>query len=253
MNRCHHFIITNSTFSWWAAWLSKSFEQYLSMPNNVMLNEVKTKEKIVIAPSEWFGPKGPKEWHTVYPENWIVLNSKTKTLDKLFYLAIIANEKSVDIDSRQFEDKSVPLHYKFFIGKCQKETKNKVIQLDCDDDSLLTFDKTRNALRYILANNPEVEYIIIANENAKFNFELIKSYANQVYKEHIHYGGLEVKGEVVNYCNNDCYFISRHSASMILRYVNVDDRVKDNEKIGYCLSKVNIHTTNINISRAIYR
>ena len=38
MTMCNDFIIANSSFSWWGAWLSTN------------------KDKRVIAPSKWFGP-----------------------------------------------------------------------------------------------------------------------------------------------------------------------------------------------------
>jgi len=51
MSLCNHFIIANSSFSWWGAWLSRN------------------KSKIVIAPSKWFqkikyndSDRLPKEW-----------------------------------------------------------------------------------------------------------------------------------------------------------------------------------------------
>lgn len=57
MRKCDHFIIANSSFSWWAAWLSKT-------PKD---------EKIVIAPKNWFGPDGPQDWQDVYCQSWIVI------------------------------------------------------------------------------------------------------------------------------------------------------------------------------------
>jgi len=58
MAMCHHFIISNSSFSWWGAWLSR-------FPN-----------KIVIAPSVWFGPEGPQNWQNMYAKKWTIFPSK---------------------------------------------------------------------------------------------------------------------------------------------------------------------------------
>ncbi len=54
MGCCKHNIVTNSSFSWWGAWLN----------NN--------KDKIVIAPKKWFSIKSPFE-RDIIPASWIKL------------------------------------------------------------------------------------------------------------------------------------------------------------------------------------
>lgn len=57
MSMCENNIIANSSFSWWAAWLNKSWS------------------KKVIAPKNWFGPayQGVHDTRDLYPKNWIVI------------------------------------------------------------------------------------------------------------------------------------------------------------------------------------
>ncbi len=54
MSKCKHHIIANSSFSWWGAWLNPD------------------KEKIVIAPKNWFSNKTDYfDDKDIVPENWI--------------------------------------------------------------------------------------------------------------------------------------------------------------------------------------
>jgi hypothetical protein len=51
MTQFKHFIIANSSFSWWSAWLSGP-------------------EARVWAPDTWFGPRGPQDFNDIYEPSW---------------------------------------------------------------------------------------------------------------------------------------------------------------------------------------
>ena len=56
MTLCKHFVIANSTFSWWGAWLNPSLD------------------KIIIRPDPWFANMPEKDTRDLCPEGWIAIN-----------------------------------------------------------------------------------------------------------------------------------------------------------------------------------
>lgn len=51
LQQFENYIISNSTFIWWAVWLSNSTNK-------------------VIAPNKWFGPTGPRQFDDIYEPEW---------------------------------------------------------------------------------------------------------------------------------------------------------------------------------------
>jgi hypothetical protein len=73
MSLCDHFIIANSSFSWWGGWLCKS------------------PDKIIVRPKEHFaGNQLKHDIKDLYPEDWIVVSDETKTvlLDTTFIIPV---------------------------------------------------------------------------------------------------------------------------------------------------------------------
>ena len=57
MTQCKDFIIANSTFSWWGAWLCENLD------------------KQVIYPHKWFGPNNSNKNTTdLFPQDWRMIN-----------------------------------------------------------------------------------------------------------------------------------------------------------------------------------
>jgi hypothetical protein len=59
MSRCSHFIISNSSFSWWPAWLSK-----------------RSSEKIVVMPDRWFSGESVTNRCTMSCDGWAALGAR---------------------------------------------------------------------------------------------------------------------------------------------------------------------------------
>jgi hypothetical protein len=55
MSLCQNHIISNSTFSWWGTFLNKN------------------ENKKIVAPSIWFGPRGPQNFKDIYEPYWTVI------------------------------------------------------------------------------------------------------------------------------------------------------------------------------------
>jgi hypothetical protein len=54
-----HLILSNSSYSWWAAWL----------------NPLQHKSRIICAPNKWFGPKGPQDFATIFEPDWTLIDT----------------------------------------------------------------------------------------------------------------------------------------------------------------------------------
>ena len=85
MRQCEHYIIANSSFSWWASWLSDGPKNYGS--------EI---SKVVIAPYQWFLKDKFSVWKDIYSQSqgWIMIGQPPiKSFERNFFMGVITCEK----------------------------------------------------------------------------------------------------------------------------------------------------------------
>jgi hypothetical protein len=80
LRSCDHFVIANSTFSWWGAWLSSN------LPRN---------EKIVVAPQKWFGPKNDKTEKYIFCEEWFKTENPLNKMYSVYMKNFFEHQKKV--------------------------------------------------------------------------------------------------------------------------------------------------------------
>jgi hypothetical protein len=259
MSHCHHFINANSTFSWWAAWLSQT-----------------DINKLVVVPSKWFGPKGPSKYQSIYSKYFFKLIKEKSILDKSkFFLSVITCNKYEN--KRKQHEKQMdkcPFDYKYFIGNpelTEAQIDGNVVYLPCSDAYEKLPEKVYEMLKWVKQNYPDVEYIIKSDDDVKFNFKNLKILSRYIYENNIDYTGVKVKVKegygtchlgksedpIINvnkqyipntvYCAGPCYFLSMKSVNIILDNLMQNKTIYEDQSIGYCLGKNGIKPYHVNL------
>jgi hypothetical protein len=70
LSQFKHLILSNSSFSWWAAWLNP-------------LGHLDSDRRIC-CPNKWFGPAGPQDYESIYEAGWVKIDTISgKALEQL--------------------------------------------------------------------------------------------------------------------------------------------------------------------------
>lgn len=161
MSQCHHFIIANSTFSWWAAYLSDTLERVLP--------------KIVIAPENWYGEKWTEKWDDIYPEGWIRVRDY---IDGYFEGSNQIN--SINLDSKSWRDDILVdnnMEFKRYSNEKRGRVifKNNLISLIFNNDKIENIKKGNTDLDYFIQKQNEyIENRIHLNTSShKYNSYVI--------------------------------------------------------------------------------
>jgi hypothetical protein len=253
MQQCHHFIIANSSFSWWAAYLSDVLEGVLP--------------KYVIAPRNWYKHDTKINWSDIYPEDWILEDDCNKSFNNIkskFFLGIITCKK---YENKRKSIDNPLYNYKYFIGDASLETyreENNIVYLPCPDNYESLPLKVYQMIKYVKENYPDVDYIIKADDDVTFDFNTFNNLLYEIYSKKIDYAGVKVKTEEYYgtchlgktedkelslkkilvpksiYCAGPCYIISKKSCKILLENLLKNNTIYEDQSIGSCLEKFEI-------------
>jgi hypothetical protein len=278
MQKCDHFIIANSSFSWWASWLSKTAQNKDAEKN--------PKSKIVVAPYQWFSftnYDSLDSWKDVYSEaqEWKVLGKKEqKSFSQLFFMGVITCRKYQHrIETQGLMNKKLSFQYRYFIGDSDLETpfedkENNVVYLPCPDNYESLPKKVYLMLEWINKNYPDVEYIGKVDDDVIFNISKYVIYTKYVMSKKFDYAGVVVKaknkkgkchiGKTENpelgknpisfpdsvYCGGPAYFLSKKSVNIVLEDFwkpETKTTIYEDQSIGHCLNRRGIYPDKLTI------
>jgi len=167
MSLCENNVISNSTFSWWSAFLNKN------------------KNKKVLCPSMWFGPKGFKDYDNIYVDGWVKVNVNydngllVKTKNDTINLIDLTFAHSKIGYCSDYQDSL------FF--KWKRENFNK------NDNDFVVYTDAR--LGEVTNNYNSIAWLIEPKEIASYTYDFIVNNNNKFKKVFTHEKSLLDKGE----------------------------------------------------------
>jgi hypothetical protein len=167
MSLCENNVISNSTFSWWSAFLNKN------------------ENKKVLCPSIWFGPKGFQDYDNIYVDGWIKVNvnynngSLVKTKNDTINLIDSTFAHSKIGYCSDYQDSL------FF--KWKRENFNK------NGNDFVVYTDAR--LGEVTNNHNSIAWLIEPKEIAPYTYDFIVNNNNKFKKVFTHEKSLLDKGE----------------------------------------------------------